>query len=199
MKIKNEDIEELHAAIIVLWNDRKDMETMTMRDVLHDIFCYCKKNSFEERMKFAKKRINGELTYKKLKVLTIEQLERRRIFEKWWLKNKKKTDPDYHNKHKARNNAWAQRQRDEKTPQHDQINANSRMRWEEYNINRISKGVIDCVIHKQVCNRMTNHKKYHHTDGCPRSEDYTLYKKICVPNDSVYIQDVLEKIKEDAT
>src|ERR1700722_15869757 len=98
MKIDLEDIDKLNDAITVLWNDRKDLETLEIRDVLHDIICYCKKNSFEERLKFAKKIINGEVTYNKRKHLTIKELENRRIFEKWWLIHAKENIPGYNDK-----------------------------------------------------------------------------------------------------
>ena len=85
MKLTIDQIKELEIAITALIVHRKDLETLKIKDILHDIICYCKKNSFEERMKFAKRIINGEKTYIKRKFLTIVQLKARRLFELRWL------------------------------------------------------------------------------------------------------------------
>src|ERR1035441_486483 len=113
MKLTIDQIKELEIAITPLMINRKDLETLIVKDVLHDIICYCKKTSFEERMKFAKRIINGEKTYIKRKFLSIEQLKARRLFEYLWLKNKMIDDIEYKEKHNEDNREWAQRQRDE--------------------------------------------------------------------------------------
>ena len=193
MKLTIDQIKELEIAITALIVHRKDLETLKIKDILHDIICYCKKNSFEERMKFAKRIINGEKTYIKRKFLSIEQLKARRLFEYLWLKNKMIDDIEYKEKHNEDNREWAQRQRDEKTDQWKQINLNSCLRRAEYKLEAASIEPIKCKIDKCICPRLPQRSNNHQINGCQKTAQYTLYNGYCIPNNHRFINMINNK------
>jgi hypothetical protein len=193
MKLSIDQIKELEIAITALIIHRKDLETLTVKDVLHDIVCYCKKNSFADRMKFAIKIINGEKTYIKRKFLTIAQLKARRLFELRWLQNALKNKIGYKEKHNDDNKKWAQKQRDEQTPQRDQININSCLRRIKYKEDAISTEPIPCKIDLCICVRLPQRSNNHQVNGCQKTGQYTLFKGHCIPNEHRFIYLIRDK------
>jgi hypothetical protein len=187
MKISIEQIKELEIAITALMVNRKDLETLKIKDILHDIVCYCKKTSFEERMKFAKRIINGEVTHIKIKFLSIAQLKARKLFQFLWLKNELINNSKYKEKHNDRNKKWAQKQRDENTEQLKQINLNSCLRRANYKLVAASIKPIRCKIDKCICNRLPQRSNNHQVNGCQKTAQYTLFDGFCIPNEHRYI------------
>ena len=193
MKISIVEIKRLETAITKLMVNRKDLQTLKVKDILHDIVCYCKKTTFKGRMKFAKKIINGEKTYIKRKNLTEEQLQARRLFELRWVQYAMIHIPGFKEKHNKRNREWAQRQRDEKTPQWEQINLNARLRRAKYKIDMVSKDPIKCKVDKCICNRDPQRTNNQKINVCQKTAYYTLYNGYCIPNDHPFIDKIKGK------
>jgi hypothetical protein len=193
MKLSLIEIEELEIGVTELMVNRRYLEDITVSDIVNDIIAYCNKASFEEKMKFAKKRINREINRKRFKYITIPKRMERRAFEKRWVQNAMINLPGFREKHNKQSKEYSKSQCENKTLQWFQKKANKVLARLVYKDTQISEDPICCKIHKGICKRLPERSNNHQENGCPKTDQYTLFNGHCIPNGHKYIKRIKDQ------